>query len=596
MLTPEQLAHCSDDILKLYAQLEDEIIRDIARRIVKAGKVTDTGEWQINALQEVGELHSDIISSVAKYSSLSDEQIKKLFEDASIVATEYDNEIYRANGLNPVSIKVSASALQILEAGYKKTVGNINNLTRTTAITSQTSFINACTLAEMKVTSGAFTYQQAIIDAIKQVAKDGAYVLYESGHRDRLDVAVRRNVMTGIGQTTGEICLNNARELGCDLMEITAHAGARPSHATWQGQIVSLNGRRGYLSLSDIGYGTGDGFKGWNCRHDWYPYFEGSTRMYSKKELDELDAANIEFPDGSMHTLYEAEQYQRAFERKIRRTKRTLTACDEALNNLSDEQLLNELKKEFEKYSFKLKSQKSELNAFCKKTGLYTDNARAQVYGFNKSLAQKAVWSNKAKQMSAAANSAIRNTGRVLDFNKNCNFEISVEGYSAEILKGLSSASKIVAERGAKDRCEHLILVDLSNGVHRYIEKGNEYSVGFEEFRKYISEHKNDKFAFVHNHNTDGYFSESDLRTLLTTDNIDMFIAVRIDGVRYITEKKMAAPNYAYMDKLFPDEINELNLKYRNGIITAGERTRMREEIIVDGLIDKFTKGLIEIE
>lgn len=396
MLTPEQLAHCSDDILKLYAQLEDGIIRDIARRIVKTGKVTDTGEWQINALQEVGTLHSDIISSVAKYSNLSDEQIKKLFEDASIVATEYDNEIYRANGLNPVSIKVSASALQILEAGYKKTVGNINNLTRTTAITSQTSFISACTLAEMKVTSGAFTYQQAITDAIKQVAKDGAYVLYESGHSDRLDVAVRRNVMTGIGQTTGEICLNNARELGCDLMEITAHAGARPSHAVWQGQIVSLSGRNGYLSLSDIGYGTGEGFKGWNCRHDWYPYFEGSTRMYSQKELEELDAKNVEFPDGTMHTLYEAEQRLRAFERKIRSTKRTLTACDEALNNLSDEKLLNDLKKEFETYSVKLKSQEAEFKAFCKKTGLHTDNTRMLVYGFGRSTAQKAVGSAKS--------------------------------------------------------------------------------------------------------------------------------------------------------------------------------------------------------
>ena len=71
--------------------------------------------------------------------------------------------------------------------------------------------------------------------------------------------------MTGIGQTTGQICLANARELGCDLMEITAHAGARRSHSAWQGQVVSLSGRKGYLSLSDIGYGTGDGFKGWNC-------------------------------------------------------------------------------------------------------------------------------------------------------------------------------------------------------------------------------------------------------------------------------------------------------------------------------------------
>lgn len=46
--------------------------------------------------------------------------------------------------------------------------------------------------------------------------------------------------------------------------------------------------------------------------------------MYSAKDIEELNAKNIEYPDGSMHTLYEAEQQQRAFERKIRATKRTL--------------------------------------------------------------------------------------------------------------------------------------------------------------------------------------------------------------------------------------------------------------------------------
>lgn len=440
MLTPQQLAHCADDILKLYTKLEDEIIRDITRRIVKAGKVTDTGQWQINALQEVGTLHSDIIAKVSKYSKLSDEQLKKLFEDASITATEYDNEIYRSNGLNPVSIKVSPKALQILEAGYNKTSGNLNNLTRTTAISSQTAFIDACSLAEMKVTSGAFTYEQAIIDAIKQIAKNGAFVYYESGHRDRLDVAVRRNVITGLGQTTGQICLANARELGCDLMEITAHAGARPSHAIWQGQIVSLSGRTGYLSLSDIGYGTGEGFKGWNCRHDWYPYFEGSTRMYSQAELEELDAENIEFPDGSMHTLYEAEQYQRAFERKIRRIKRTLKACDEAINNLSDEVLLDKLKQEFNSYSVKLKSKETEMKAFCKKTGLLPDNQRTQAYGFGKNTAQKAVSAAKSYYKSWSKEHNINNIKTLADYynvkyNDIVRYEL-LKGYVKAVDKG----------------------------------------------------------------------------------------------------------------------------------------------------------------
>lgn len=144
--------------------------------------------------------------------------------------------------------------------------------------------------------------------------------------------------------------------------------------------------------------------------------------MYSAKDLEELNAKNIEYPDGSMHTLYETEQQQRAFERKIRATKRTLAACDEALNNLSDEELLQKLEKNFSHYSSKLKRQESELNSFCKKTGLLPDGSRSQVYGFGRSTAQKAVWKNKKQKVDAVANSAIRNTGMVLEFNSKASF------------------------------------------------------------------------------------------------------------------------------------------------------------------------------
>lgn len=596
MLTPEQLAYCADDMIKLYSQLDEAIVRDIARRITKAGTMTETGRLQINALQNVGMLYDDILKTVSSYTGKSESILFDLFENAALWSVEYDMDIYTANGLNPIPLNMSPAAMQILEAGYIKTNGNINNLTRTTAVTSQTSFIDACTFAEMKAESGAFSYEQAIADAIKQLAIPGGCVLYPSGHKDKIDVAVRRNVMTGVGQTTGQICLGYAQEMGCDLMEITAHCGARPSHAQWQGQIVSLSGRKGYLSLSDIGYGTGDGFKGWNCRHDWYPYFEGSPRMYSEKDIEELNAENIKFPDGSMHTYYEAEQYQRAYERKIRETKRILAAQDECIKNTSSESLKRAVQNDFDKFAVKLKKQEAKLNDFCDKTGLLKDNARVQKYGFGRSAAQKAVQVNKRKVKSAAANSAVRNTGRVLEFNDKASFRINIEGYNQNVIDGLSSASNNVAKLGSKNGLEHLVLVDLSNGSHVYSEVGNDVSVGFEDFRKYIKDHPNQQLAFVHNHNTDGCFSETDMRTLLTTDNIQMFVAVRIDGIIYVAEKTQAAPNYALFDKLFPDEISELNSQYKNGIITAGERTRKREEIIVDGLLKKFTKGLIEIE
>ncbi len=138
-------------------------------------------------------------------------------------------------------------------------------------------------------------------------------------------------MLTGVGQTVRKISEINAENMGCDLMEITAHAGARPSHAVWQGQIVSLSGRRGYLSKSDIGYGTGNGFGGWNCRHDWYPFFEGiSKRTYSEKRLRKLDEKNIKL-DGKFYSQYEINQLQRKFEREIRECKRRVQASDTAL-------------------------------------------------------------------------------------------------------------------------------------------------------------------------------------------------------------------------------------------------------------------------
>ena len=349
MLTPTQLAYCADDIVMLYSELDNIIAKAIAKKIAKAEYLTESAVWMARCLQDSGMLYSEVYSAVAQYANKSDAEIKTLFENASLKATSYDMSIYTAAGLNPLPINLSPTAMQVLEAGYNKTCGNLNNLTMTTANSAQQTFIKSCTLAEMQVTSGAFTYVQAISNAIISAISDGAFVAYDSGHTDRLDVAVRRCVMTGLGQTTGQISLQYAYDMGCDLMEITAHSGARPSHAVWQGQIVSLSGRRGYLSLSDIGYGTGEGFKGWNCRHDWYPYIEGvSKRMYSDSDLKKLEEKNISY-NGKMYTEYEIEQKMRSIERQVRDIKRKLTGLEEGIKSTSNKALSADLKVKFDK-------------------------------------------------------------------------------------------------------------------------------------------------------------------------------------------------------------------------------------------------------
>ena len=381
MLTPDYYESCVDDILKLYAQLEDDIISDVIRRMMKTGFVTESAKHQVEMLQNAGLLYDDILAEISKYTDASSAQVKALFEDAGVRTVNFDNQIYKAVGRVPVDIRQSPAMRQTLEAGYRKTLGNMQNLTLTTANMGQTAYYNACNQAYMQVVSGAFSYQEAIKKAVQKTAQDGAFVLYLSGHRDRVDVAVRRSVLTGVGQTCREIGLMNAEENDCDLMELSAHFGARPTHAEWQGQIVSLSGRKGYLSLSDIGYGTGDGFGGWNCRHDWFPYFEGySRRNYTDSYLKSLNEKNIEY-NGEKYSQYEISQIQRKYEREIRSAKREKVAFDTAVKEAPNEQAEKFLKEGLNDAKQNVREKQAQMRDFIQQTGNKRDYFREQNYG-----------------------------------------------------------------------------------------------------------------------------------------------------------------------------------------------------------------------
>lgn len=391
MLSPDYLDHVSDAIIELYTELDQAIVRDIVRRLVKTGTITGTARWQILRAQDSGLLYDEIIQAAAKISNASEAHVRALFEDAGIKAVQNDAAIYEAAGRAPPPLKMSPAAMGVLNAGLSKTNDQLRNLSMTTASTAQQAYIRAATLAEMQIESGAFDYATAIRNAVQSSAQEGAWVSYPSGHKDRLDVAVRRAVLTGVGQTTGQIGLAYAQDMGCDLMEITAHAGARPAHAAWQGKLVSLSGRAGYLSLSNIGYGTGAGFKGWNCRHDWFPFFEGpSESAYPRGEIERMENASVEL-DGKKIPLYDATQKQREMERCVRTTKRELAATDEGIKAAENDELRNALRVDFNSASVRLKKQESALKEFLRKTGLQSDSVRVQTRGFSRSQAQKAV-------------------------------------------------------------------------------------------------------------------------------------------------------------------------------------------------------------
>lgn len=581
MLTPDYYESCVDDILKLYAQLEDDIISDIVRRMMKTGFVTESAKHQAEMLQNAGLLYDDILSEIAKRTDATSQHVKALFEDAGVRTVNFDNQIYRAVGRVPVDIRQSPAMRQTLESGYRKTLGNMQNLTLTTANMAQSTYYSACNQAYMQVVSGAFSYQEAIKKAVQKTAQDGAFVLYPSGHRDRVDVAVRRSVLTGVGQTCREIGLMNAEENDCDLMELSAHFGARPTHAEWQGQIVSLSGRKGYLSLDSIGYGTGDGFGGWNCRHDWFPYFEGySRRNYTDDYLKSLNEKNIEY-NGEKYSQYEISQIQRRYEREIRSAKREKVAFDTAVKESADPELKAVMQSGSDYSNQQIKDKQAKMRDFINQTGQSRDYFREQNYGKviypknNRNSLTSGLNSGKLKDIESGIVVNTKYFKGVLkhyditDERINSIKPVKLALLSDENNQKLTNACKdlLLTMKDAPLGTEGLIAFDINmNEITRYSAVKKSGSVKLPNLTK--------KSIIIHNHPDGLIFSEGDINKFIEHEEINILGAVGNNGLTYFLSKLSN-----YDDYEFQEYVKDIRLSFLNEM-TPEEHIKFIEEVM----------------
>lgn len=383
MLGPEYLASLPEPAVKLWQQAEDDILRDIARRFKRAGAITATAAWQAWRLEQTRAVYTDTEKKLAEYTGQSREVIRRLLIEAGTEALLADDMIHRQAGKEPPHANQSGQLLNLLNAGYRQTLGTWLNLTTTTANTVSGEFEHALSRAWLQVSSGAFDYNTAIRRAVDDLADRMAYVTYPSGHKDTLETAVRRAVLTGVNQTAGKLQMARAEEMGCEFVEVTAHEGARPDHALWQGRIYHIGGEIDYEGnhyedfVKATGYGTGPGLCGWNCRHNFYPFYPGiSLRAYTDERLEELNAPSVEYR-GKKYTWYEISQMQRAKERTVRKYKRRFLAESEAGLDTGTS-------------AVKLKAARQDLKQFIQETGSKEDSARVSVHGFGRSAAGKA--------------------------------------------------------------------------------------------------------------------------------------------------------------------------------------------------------------
>ena len=359
MLSPRYLDGLSDELIEIYSQLESEILQDMARRIARMGKITDATKWQAQILAESGALRKNITRILAKYDKTIVQQVANTITEALEKNTINDNRIFKAATGRTVSAPNAQAMLSIIQ----KCHSDLSRLTLTTAATSQAEFVKEANRVYINVQSGAFDYDTSMKDAADELAKRGiTTVQYENGRpvTRSIESAVRMNILTSINQTAANQTLNNAEELGVEKFEVTAHIGARPEHEAWQGKIYT---KQQLYTVCELGSVTG--LCGINCKHSFYPYFEGMAEHYTENELDEMASEKVNF-NGQTMTRYEGEEKLRGIERNIRHYKRqALTQKAAGVNN--------------DRAREKIAQWQATARDFTKQTGIARDPAREYV-------------------------------------------------------------------------------------------------------------------------------------------------------------------------------------------------------------------------
>lgn len=527
MLPPSYLDQMPDAFVQLWQQVEEQILQDVARRIGKMNAVTPTANWQLWRYQQTEALRNDVVKLLAKYTGKSETAIRKLLLQAATEALEREDAIYYHYDMEPPPFEESAALNNLLDAGARQTCGTWQNLTATTANTVTGAFERTLDAAWLKVSTGAFDYKTAVKQAVDSLADDMPMVTYPSGHKDSIEVAARRAVLTGVNQTTGKLQVARMDEMGCEFVETTAHGGARPSHAEWQGRRFHRGGAVDYKGKhypdfeAATGYGTGAGLCGWNCRHTFFAVFPelGDPPQWTQEQLRELNARDIEW-NGKKYTAYEISQMQRARERNVRRWKKRYLAEDAAGLDTTDS-------------AVRLKAARQSLSDFTKATGGRVDSARVSVPKFGRSEASRA---SAQVRKASSTYSSLNTKAKPVTMQSIAN----VKAFSCDTLDA-------AGQQQLKNAHKRLLMVASKQPEN--VEVGRVFDIKMKPLTKDITgsaegssvqlPNFDTPYVVIHTHPACGIFSHGDLSSFTRNKNLKLMTAIGHNGHIYAVEKSI---------------------------------------------------------
>lgn len=257
--TPELLDALPEELAELYRSLESQLLDEICSRLNLADQLNEVTVQAMRALRSHGISQQEIERAIRRTTNISEKKLTELLDDVVERNQKYYSELI---GIADVTAPQTLLSIEDTYAIYEQTRQAFRNITQSMAFLVENgrtllpparAYQWALDNAVLQVQSGAISYNQAIRYAVKQLADSGIRVAdYESGHRDQIDVAVRRAVMTGVNQLCQRYAEQSMEYLETDLVEVSAHIGARDvdgpngweAHTKWQGRCFRWNRRK----------------------------------------------------------------------------------------------------------------------------------------------------------------------------------------------------------------------------------------------------------------------------------------------------------------------------------------------------------------
>lgn len=549
MFTPTEIEALPSAMEQLYRSLQLNIMSDLTERLKANGEeITSAADWQINRLYELGVSKDEIDSLIQSTLNVSDAEIDRIYDEVVKSGYARNEELYKGKGKEYIPYAENKQLQQLVKAVKNQTKSEYRNITGSLgfAVRNADNTLSFTPLADfyqrtldnglMQIASGAVDYNTVLKRAVKAMTDSGLRTVdYASGWSNRVDVAVRRALMTGFNQVVAKVNEDNAEQLGTEYFEVSYHRGARPTHQVWQGRVYSKK------ELETVcGLGTVTGLCGANCYHSYSPFMKGiDTPTYSEEELDHMNE-EVNTPkeyNGKEYTAYEAQQRQRRLETAMRADRQKIELLTQG--GADDDTITGAKVRYFQR--------QDEYVKFSKAMNLPQQWERITVDGKNalgSKLPKKAESVNKitAESVAKSGKSGIikekskKPITPITDKAISRIPKVDIEGYTEEQCLEIQKQHKELLKFSKEQNENKEVAFVLKNDVSKMI---TEPIKGTDEKIDFGSALQGKDLFVMHNHPRNSSYSLNDIIEFIKNDSIKTFTIVKNDGnIEVLTKLK----------------------------------------------------------